>query len=84
MNPTLVRRTRHSHLFGRWPNVGFKNPTYVDSIVKLLYFVRLFFRMGISAYLQLIPEVTHPLVSGYLKCSTVIAELDSAIHWLTK
>jgi hypothetical protein len=29
-------------------------------------------------------EVTHPLTKGCLKGKTVIAELDSAIHWQTK
>ncbi len=43
MNPTLVRRTRHAHRFGRWPNVGFKNPAYTDGAVELLLFCKLIF-----------------------------------------
>ena len=48
MNPTLVRRTRHAHRFGRWPNVGFKNPTYADDAAELLLFCKVIFRIGMT------------------------------------
>jgi hypothetical protein len=40
---TLVRRTRHAHCFGRWPNVGFKNPAYADDAAELLLFCKVIF-----------------------------------------
>ena len=43
MNPTLVRRTSRAHRFGRWPNVGFKNPTYADDAAELLLFCKVIF-----------------------------------------
>ena len=52
MNPTLVRRTRHVHRFGRWPNVGFKNPTCIDGAVELLLFCKLIFLIGMKPRFQ--------------------------------
>ncbi|WP_207894350.1 hypothetical protein, partial [Uruburuella suis] len=49
-NPTLVRRTRHAHRFGRWPNVGFKNPTYADDVAELLLFCKVIFLELVLAY----------------------------------
>ena len=58
MNPTLVRRTKHAHRFGRWPNVGFKNPTYADDAAEALLFCKvIFFRMGITALVCLITNL---------------------------
>ena len=65
MNPTLVRRTRHAHRFGRWPNVGFKNPTYTDGAVELLLFCKLIF---------------FELVSGRLKTFQTAFFVDSVIY----
>ena len=31
-----------------------------------------------------ITDVAHLSIKGYLKCTAVIAELDSVIHWQTK
>ncbi|WP_435695727.1 hypothetical protein, partial [Uruburuella suis] len=56
-----------AHRFGRWPNVGFKNPIYAV-LPNCFYFVRLFFRMGMKrwVYQPKLPVIVHSFVSLFL------------------